>query len=90
MFQPCVAAEAYSGEFVLRLCLLGAMHLFYPDKGALAWYGKLTWESAHAWNLIILCLVIVWGMTFIFMVHLSFYAIPLLNYDVMYGITTIP
>ena len=24
-------------------------------KGALTWYGKLTWESAHAWNLIILC-----------------------------------
>ena len=59
-------------------------------KGALAWYGKLTWESAHAWNLIILCCVIVWGMTFIFMVHLSFYAIPLLIYDVMYDITTIP
>ena len=59
-------------------------------KGALAWYGKLTLESAHAWNLIILCLLIVWGMTFIFMVHLSFYAIPLLIYDVMYDITTIP
>ena len=59
-------------------------------KGALAWYGKLIWESAHAWNLIKLCLVIVWGMTFIFMVHLSFYAIPLLIYDVMYDITTIP
>ena len=28
-------------------------------------------------------------MTFIFMVHLSFYAIPLLIYDVMYDITTI-
>ena len=61
-----------------------------PYKGALSWYGKLTWESAHAWNLIILCLLIVWGMTFIFMVHLSFYAIPLLIYDVMYDITTIP
>ena len=48
------------------------------------------WESAHAWNLIILCLLIVLGMTFIFMVHLSFYAIPLLIYDVMYDITTIP
>ena len=35
-------------------------------KGALSWYGKLTWESAHAWNLIILCLLIVWGMTFIY------------------------
>ena len=29
------------------------------------------------------------GMNFIFMVHLSFYAIPLLIYDVTYGITTI-
>ena len=34
--------------------------------------------------------VIVWGMPFIFMVHLSFYAIPLLIYDVMYDITRIP
>ena len=25
-------------------------------KVALTWYGKLTWESAHDWNLIILCL----------------------------------
>ena len=30
------------------------------------------------------------GMTFIFMVHLSFYAIPMLIYDFMYNITTIP
>ena len=59
-------------------------------KGALTLYGKSTWESAHAWNLIILCLIIVCGMTFMFMVHLSFYAIPLLIYDVMYDITTIP
>ena len=29
-------------------------------------------------------------MTYIFMVHLSFYAIPLLIYDVMYDITTTP
>ena len=27
-------------------------------KGALTRYGNLTWESAHAWNLIILCLLI--------------------------------
>ena len=59
-------------------------------KGALSWYGKLTWESAHAWNLIILCLLIDLSITVIFMVHLSFYAIPLLIYDVMYDITTIP
>ena len=38
----------------------------------------------------ILCLIIDLGMTFIFMVHLSFFAIPLLIYDVMYDITTIP
>ena len=59
-------------------------------KGALTWYGKLTRESAHAWNLIILCYLIVWGMTFIFMVHLSFHAIPLLIYDDINGITIIP
>ena len=33
-------------------------------KGALTWYRKLTRESVHALNLIILCLLIVWGMTF--------------------------
>ena len=60
------------------------------SKGALAWYGKLTWESAHAWILIILCYLIVWGITFIFMVRLSFYEIPLLIYDVMNDITIIP
>ena len=64
--------------------------LYQTKKGALSWYGKLTWESAHAWKLIILCLLIDLGMTFIFTVHLSFYAIPLLIYDVMYDITTIP
>ena len=51
---------------------------------------ELTWESAHAWNLIILCLLIVWGMSFIYIVNLGFYAIPLLIYDVMYDIATIP
>ena len=59
-------------------------------KGALAWYGKLTWESAYAWILKILCYLIVWGITLIFMVRLSFYAIPLLIYDVMNDITIIP
>ena len=59
-------------------------------KGALTRYGKLTYESVHAWKLIILCLLIAWGMTFIFMVHLNFYAIPLLIYEVMNDITTIP
>ena len=41
-------------------------------KGALAWYGKLTWESVHAWILKILCYLIVWGITLIFMERLSF------------------
>ena len=59
-------------------------------KGALAWYGKLTWESAHAWILKILYYLIVWGKTLIFMVRLSFYAIPLLIYHVMNDITIIP
>ena len=51
---------------------------------------EIKWESAHAWNLIILYLLIDLGMPFIFMVHFRFYAIPLLIYDVMYDITTIP
>ena len=59
-------------------------------KGALAWYEKLTWESDHAWILKILCYLIIWGITLIFMVRLSFYAIPLLIYDVMNDITIIP
>ena len=67
---------------------LNLLHAIF--KGAVSWYGKLTWESAHAWNLIILCSLTVWGMTFIFMVHLSFYAISLQIYDVMYDITTVP
>ena len=52
-------------------------------KGALLWYGKLTWESAHARILKILFYLIVWGITLIFMVRLIFYAITLLIYDVM-------
>ena len=39
---------------------------------------------------LILCYLIVWGITLIFMVCLSFYAIPLLIYDVMNDITIIP
>ena len=49
------------------------------NKGALSWYGKLTWESAHAWILMILCYLIVWGITLIFMVRLSFYIIMLVR-----------
>ena len=62
----------------------------YIHKGALAWYGKLTWESAHAWILKILCYLIVWGITLIYMVRLSFDAIQLLIYDVMNDTTIIP
>ena len=67
-----------------------SMYIPYHNKWALAWYGKLTWESAHAWILKILCYLIVWGITLIFMARLSFYAIPLLIYDVMNDITIIP
>ena len=42
---------------------------------ALTRYGKLTWESAHAWNLIILCSLIAWGMTFYIYGAFEFYAI---------------
>ena len=68
------------------------LDIFYEvdDKGALAWYVKLTWESAHARIFNILFYLIVWGITLIFMVRLSFYAIPLLIYDVMNDITIIP
>ena len=34
---------------------------YYLVKGALTRYDKLTLESAHAWNLIILCLLTAWG-----------------------------
>ena len=64
--------------------------LYRRIKGALAWCGKLTWESVHAWILKLLCYLIVWGMIFTFMVRLSFYAIPLLIYDVILDITIIP
>ena len=64
--------------------------MYKLNKGALAWYGKLTWESAHAWILKILCYLIVWGITLICIVRLSFYAIPWLIYDVINDITIIP
>ena len=66
------------------------MQVLFQIKGALAWYGRLTWESAHAWILKILCYLIVWVITLIFMVRLSFYAISLLIYDVMNDISIIP
>ena len=66
------------------------VHMVNVIKGALACYGKLTWKSAHAWILIILCYLIGWSITLIFMGRLSLYAIPLLIYDVMNDITIIP
>ena len=78
----CVPRTTFSSLYFLPL--------LKTSKGALTWYGKLTWVSAYAWNLIKLCLLIVWGMAFIFIVHLSFNAIPLLIYDFMHDITTIP
>ena len=37
-----------------------------------------------------ICYLLVWGKTLIFIVLLSFYAIPLLSYDVMNDTTIIP
>ena len=48
-------------------------------KWALAWYGKLTRESSHAWILKILCYLIVWGITLIFMARLSFLCYSIAN-----------
>ena len=59
-------------------------------KGPLSWYRKLTWVSAHSWNLMILCTFVALGMTPIIMVHLIFYVFPLSIYDVIYDITTKP
>ena len=67
-----------------------SLYYTFSPKWARAWLRKLTWESAHAWILKRLCYLIVWGITLIFMVRLSFYAIPLLIYDVMNDITIIP
>ena len=63
-------------------------NLTHYYKEALTKFWKITWESAHAWNLVIPCQFIAWGMASIFMVHLILYAIPLSIYDVMYDITT--
>ena len=51
----------------------------FMSKGPVSWYGKLTWEYAHARNLIILCTFVALGMTTIIMVHLIFYVIPIVN-----------
>ena len=72
--------QLYITQYILNNpCIFNKSDL-QISKGALAWYGKLTWESAHAWILKIICYLIVWGITLIFMVRLSFYAISLLIY----------
>ena len=45
-------------------CTKFNFNLIEDLKGALAWYGTLTWECSHAWILIILCYLIVWGYNF--------------------------
>ena len=84
--------KPFTAYLVIKKCLIDTSFDMVDDngKGALAWYGKLKWESAHAWILKILCYLIVWGISLIFMVRLSFYAIPLLIYDVMNAFTIIP
>ena len=52
--------------------ILWIFHISKFTEVALAWYGKLTWESSHAWVLKILCYLIVWGITLIFMVFIIF------------------
>lgn len=50
-----------------------------------------SWESAHAWNLIILGKFIAWSMNTINKrTHLIFHVIPLSSYDVIYDITIQP
>ena len=62
----------------MRCCLVHAISSVYSFeipcvlctcKGALAWYGELTWKSALAWILKIYCYLIVWGIALIFMVR---------------------
>ena len=47
--------------WAIYLTVLDKLVTYFKErnKGALTWYGKLTWESGHAWNLIILCYLIV-------------------------------
>ena len=51
------------------------------SKGPVTGYGKLTWEFAHAWNLMKLCALIVLVMTAIKMVYTLVNSIPLAKYD---------
>ena len=73
-------------DFCVCFCCCIVLYCIFniTMKGPVSWYGKLTWESAQAWNLIILCTFVALGMTTIIMVHLIFYAIPLSIYDVIY------
>ena len=53
-------------------------------KRGLTGYREFTWMSTHAWNLMILCIIAARGMTSMIMVHLLFYLIPMLIYNVVY------
>ena len=61
----------------LQILASSGKNMFEKNGSELKWLlqgmGNFkTRESAHAWNLITLCLLIAWGIAFIFMVHLSF------------------
>ena len=56
--HDCVNSQAFRLSHDIHV-VFNFLTFNYPLKGALTWYGKLTWESAHAWNLIILCHLIV-------------------------------
>ena len=62
LFQNCKDGFALRIKMTTRAKI--DKSLYHWPKGALAWYGKLTWESAHAWILKILCYLIIWGYNF--------------------------
>ena len=47
-----VIIEVIDISLTLKVCLRRKVHFspfFILYKGALTWYGKLTWESVHSW-----------------------------------------
>ena len=60
---------------------------FKSNKRTLTRYVGLTWESVEFDDSTV---IFASGMISLCFVHLTFYAIPLSNYHVMYDITTIP
>ena len=58
-------------------------------KGRVPPYRKFTQGSAHAWNyFIILCIMIAWHMAIVFMKYFPFYLFSLLNYIILYYVTS--